>query len=34
MLASYDSEAELKDNELAANPRPAGAMLDSHLLQR
>lgn len=34
VLASYDSEVELKDNALAANPRPAGAMLRSRLVER
>ncbi len=31
VLASYSSEAELKDNSLGTNPRPAGAVLDSQL---
>ena len=31
VLASYSSEAELKDNALGANPRPVGAVLDSQL---
>jgi len=31
VLASYSSEAELKDNALSANPRPAAAVLDSKL---
>jgi hypothetical protein len=31
VLASYGSKAELKDNELDDNPRPAGAVLDSRL---
>jgi hypothetical protein len=34
VLASYNSEAELKDNVLVANPRPAGAMLNSRLVER
>lgn len=34
VLSSYSSEVELKDNALAANPRPTGAMLDSTLKQR
>ena len=34
VLASYDSEAELKDNALARIPARPGAMLGSHLVQR
>jgi Right handed beta helix region len=32
VLASYGSEAELKDNSLGTNPRPSGAVLDSRLV--
>ncbi len=32
VLASYDSEAELKNNMLGANPHPSGAVLRSHLV--
>jgi Right handed beta helix region len=32
LLASYNSEVELSDNELAANPHPIGAVLDSRLI--
>jgi len=31
VLASYSSEAVLRDNHLAANPRPMGAVLDSRI---
>jgi hypothetical protein len=34
VLASYNSEAELKDNSLGTNPRPSGAVLDSRLVPR
>ncbi|HEY7207997.1 MAG TPA: right-handed parallel beta-helix repeat-containing protein [Gaiellaceae bacterium] len=34
VLASYNSEAELDDNDLASNPRPAAAVLDSQLERR
>jgi nitrous oxidase accessory protein NosD len=31
VLVTYNSEAELKDNELAANPRPLGVLADAHV---
>jgi hypothetical protein len=34
ILASYNSDVELKDNALSTNPRPAGAVLNSSLKLR
>ena len=34
ILVSYESEADVRDNALAANPRPLGAIVDSTLRRR
>jgi hypothetical protein len=34
VLVAYSSEADLRDNALAANPHPFGAIVDSELRTR